>query len=690
MNVSAETCRKIKVMLLIAMLTLAKAQEVKQDILLRTAGRWFRKQAGSAATNGGVAGTSSNLHDRELDATWAAELKSQAQMKVKMMMADPTFKQQAKLVIAQLEVRKWLLELWMRQRPDVGMRHQRMGLGMQQQRMELGVPHRRLSDQALETMKEDTKKEDTKALRKSRRVLGLPGLVAIIYYSVSGGPFGIEDVVSSAGPFYALLGFLVMPLVWSVPEALVAAELGTTFPCNSGHVTWVTAAFGPFWGFLEGFLSWLSCVTDNAIYPVLFRAYLEKMCPLLRQSVVGEIFVASFVLVFTAMTYMGLNIAGYVNFALAIFTILPFGYMTLVGLPQLDWRNIMQRPQLRDVDFTEYLNVLFWNLNYWDTASTLAGEVRKPKKTFPRAFTATVVLVVLSYFFPLLVGVGIPGSNWQNWKTGQFATVALSLRYGGRLLQLWVICAAAVSNIGQFVGEQCSNSFQLQGMAESGFLPSLFGQRSRFGTPTFALALNTFIILCLSRQEFNRIIDMLNGVYCMAQILEFISFIELRRSHKTLRRPFSIPIRSAIGCVFMLLPALSFCVALIGLPFVTKDWLQAGFLCGSLVLGVLLHNLVELCRRRNWLQFTGLPPATVQDIVATLKPGLASWQAGHEGATLSAQQNTELFGGHRAYSFANLRFVGTSRALLARLGVYAIKLKQLIRGLMRLERSDEK
>ena len=31
-------------------------------------------------------------------------------------------------------------------------------------------------------------------------------------------------------------GFLVMPLVWSVPEALVTAELSTTFPSNSGFV----------------------------------------------------------------------------------------------------------------------------------------------------------------------------------------------------------------------------------------------------------------------------------------------------------------------------------------------------------------------------------------------------------------------------------------------------------------------
>ena len=42
-------------------------------------------------------------------------------------------------------------------------------------------------------------------------------------------------VLSSSQP-----GFLLMPLVWSLPEALVTAELATTFPSNAGFVeTWI-------------------------------------------------------------------------------------------------------------------------------------------------------------------------------------------------------------------------------------------------------------------------------------------------------------------------------------------------------------------------------------------------------------------------------------------------------------------
>lgn len=62
----------------------------------------------------------------------------------------------------------------------------------------------------------------------------------LIFYGVSGGPFGVEPVVEAGGPLLALAGFMFLPLVWSIPEALVTAELSTTFPEAAGCVAWVS------------------------------------------------------------------------------------------------------------------------------------------------------------------------------------------------------------------------------------------------------------------------------------------------------------------------------------------------------------------------------------------------------------------------------------------------------------------
>ncbi len=50
-----------------------------------------------------------------------------------------------------------------------------------------------------------------------------------------------------------------------------------------------------------------------------------------------------------------------------------------------------------------------------------------------------------------------------------------------------MVAAAAVSQIGQFEAEMSSDSFQLLGMAERGFLPKALGRRSKHDTPTVSL-----------------------------------------------------------------------------------------------------------------------------------------------------------------------------------------------------------
>ena len=61
------------------------------------------------------------------------------------------------------------------------------------------------------------------------------------------------------------------------------------------------------------------------------------------------------------------------------------------------------------------------------------------------------------------------------------------VQVGGHWLSWWMVAAAAISQIGQFEAEMSSDSFQLLGMAERGFLPKALGKRSKHDTPTVRL-----------------------------------------------------------------------------------------------------------------------------------------------------------------------------------------------------------
>ena len=52
---------------------------------------------------------------------------------------------------------------------------------------------------------------------------------------VSGGPFGLEEVIGEAGFRAAFLLLLVLPWVWSLPVALLVGELGAAYPEEGGY-----------------------------------------------------------------------------------------------------------------------------------------------------------------------------------------------------------------------------------------------------------------------------------------------------------------------------------------------------------------------------------------------------------------------------------------------------------------------
>ena len=113
-----------------------------------------------------------------------------------------------------------------------------------------------------------------------KKLLLLP-LIAATYFMVSGGPYGIEDILGGAGFGWAIVILLILPLVWSLPTALMIGELAAAIPAEGGFYVWVRRALGPFWGYQESWLSLSASVFDMALYPSIFVLYLGKFSPAL-------------------------------------------------------------------------------------------------------------------------------------------------------------------------------------------------------------------------------------------------------------------------------------------------------------------------------------------------------------------------------------------------------------------------
>src|SRR6476646_8035699 len=115
--------------------------------------------------------------------------------------------------------------------------------------------------------------------QKLPRAIGTVGLIFVLFFSTSGGPYTTETLIHSVGPGLGLLILALVPLIWSVPEALIVGELASMLPEEGGYYRWVDRAFGRFWAFQNGWLTWMYSLVDMAIYPVLFNQYLRYFFP---------------------------------------------------------------------------------------------------------------------------------------------------------------------------------------------------------------------------------------------------------------------------------------------------------------------------------------------------------------------------------------------------------------------------
>src|SRR5258705_2537680 len=165
-----------------------------------------------------------------------------------------------------------------------------------------------------------------------RRELNLPALIALTFFCVAGGAYGLEDAVGAGGPALVLLGILTLPWLWSFHTALMTAELSTAMAEDGGYVVWVEKAFGRFWGFQEGWLSWLCSFADNALYPVMFvdyLAYLRGDMSLLERWLIG----IAVVTLITWMNIRGIRLVGLASVFFSVLVIAPFAALVLLGFP---------------------------------------------------------------------------------------------------------------------------------------------------------------------------------------------------------------------------------------------------------------------------------------------------------------------------------------------------------------------
>jgi amino acid transporter len=404
------------------------------------------------------------------------------------------------------------------------------------------------------------------------RKLTLGALVCVIFFTVSGGAYGIEPLVGKVGAGLAVAFIIVTPLLWSLPIALMVSELSSMMPEEGGYYVWVRRALGNFWGVQEGWWTIGYTCVDMAIYPVLFVNYLAFFAPQLATPAEGPmswrvwflrwLVCVGIIVISCAINWRGAKAVGRAAQSMFGFVLAGFAVLTLIGLTKNGalgqaWTAITTSFTARpDAALLAVgISTVLWNYSGWDNVSTYAGEVNDASRNYPRAMALALPLTIGAYLLPTLAGLGTTAAP-EHWADGTWPVLGELL--AGKWLGLALAGAALLSAWSLFNSQLLYVSRLPYRMACDGWLPQFLARADEeTGVPRNALLLACGAAALFSMLSFDKLVIMDIMLYCAELLLEFVALVVLRLKQPDAARPFRVPLGWA-GVAYVCLAPLAF------------------------------------------------------------------------------------------------------------------------------------
>lgn len=351
----------------------------------------------------------------------------------------------------------------------------------------------------------------------------------------------MEDAVGAGGVFYCLVGLVLLPFLWALPQSLMTAELSTMMPENGGSYIWVWRALGETCGVVNAYSSLIVSLFDICLYPSLVAAYMPKRIGSVGKYVVKVVLLGSV----SCFNALGLDFVGLISIFLLILTMSVF-------VAEIPFAVAHFTPQVwtmmpKTLDWGLMFSVLLWSNTGWDALGAIAGEVSNPSKTYPLGISLALLMSSCAYIIPIVVSYSVLPDP-ALWHSDAFFDAALSV---APWMAIWMRIACTCGSIGQLNAGIASTSRRIWAMACDAdpmstvtfrTLPSFMSQLSeRFVTPINALIAQFIITAFLSLADFSFLIEFEMLLNCSCLLFEFAAFMVLKYKEPDAPRPYVVP-----------------------------------------------------------------------------------------------------------------------------------------------------
>jgi amino acid transporter len=340
---------------------------------------------------------------------------------------------------------------------------------------------------------------------------------------------------------------LITPLLWDIPCILTVLELNSLMPVEGGYYEWVKAGLGLRWAFYEGWWTWLYTFVDLAIYPVFFVEYAAFFFPGIEAYKIPVCL--ALVWINAALNIRGIVPVGRSAIGLTALVMIPFLLLLFTGIIHpAPHAPAAVHQELNSLPMALY--TVMWNYIGWDNATTYAGEVERPVKSY-------LFSILLAFSAIYLIYAAI---TWLALHTGvapdTFAERGipyLGVILGGHWLGALLSAGGMASMLGIFMAVLLSVSRVPAVMAADRLLPTAFSRmHRRFGTPYVSIIVCAAVVSLLVLRPLSDLLVIDISLYGAGISLEFIALIRLREKERHTPRPFRIPLgQGGLICLFI-------------------------------------------------------------------------------------------------------------------------------------------
>ncbi len=396
-----------------------------------------------------------------------------------------------------------------------------------------------------------------------RRALGPWSAVSIIMGTVIGsGIFLVpSDMIKAVGAPSTVFLVWIFGGVLSLFGALTYAELSAALPRAGGEYAYLTAAYGPFWGFLYAWTqTWVAKSASIAALATAFYSYLADFLPGLQAPLYivpwpigpgggpleiryGQILALCLILFLSAVNYRGVRLGGGLQIGVTALKILLIGGVIAVGLLSRQASVSSLHSSTRAAPggiagFFVALVAALWAYDGWNNAGMLGSEVENPQRTFPLALIGGVTAVIGVYLL----------TNAAYFSVLPAGEVASSSRVAADMMRrvagpsggAAVSVAAMISIFAALNGSILSGSRVPYAMARDGyFFRHIARVHPVFRTPSASiLLLGVWSSLLVLSGHYSDLYNMVIFPSWILYGMTAASVIVLRRKNPSLPRPY--------------------------------------------------------------------------------------------------------------------------------------------------------